>query len=52
MQTLDAIKALHRKLVNLESIQKIIAYSCYLFIFCNEVYQDLESSASGRTPFS
>ena len=32
--------------------KKIIAYSCYLFIFCNELIQDLESSASGRTPFS
>ena len=24
----------------------------FLFTFCNELIQDLESSASGRTPFS
>ena len=49
MQTLDTIKGLH----SFKKYQKkILDNLCYLFIFCNELIQDLESSASGRTPFS
>ena len=45
MQTLDTIKALQLQKVS----KTILDNSCCLFIFCNELIQDLESSASGRT---
>ena len=41
-----------RVCIALESIQKNSCQFMFLFTFCNELIQDLESSASGRTPFS
>ena len=41
-----------RVCIALESNKKNSCQFKFLFIFCNELIQDLESSASGRTPFS